>query len=474
MNKVQEEQAKSIMDASQKAKFNMATRQIRKDENSHEAYGMRAKILVDIGMKELALEDYGMAIGSAHAKDKAGYLASRSKLYTDMGKTDLALQDIRTISTLPKDAGITGIFVRNTISEILENTRQQVEQLKVEGKINKELAAILDKYTETAGKRLQQLPDRQLQEIYDQMASMGKALSSLQEGQKLGEAEVKKLRQNVEILEERVDEHDTILTSFGNSMDKLSELAIQADSEVEALGKKSGELEQKAHAFQKKMDLLIQEKQVSDNDIKIITENVRKLTEAGNVTAQALDGLYQDLEKVISRQDEAEEKMDVIEHRVVNLETMNKSFEELKIKTGAASGINAEDRQLMLDSIEALQKKVATLADKETVDKITESVTDLITKGKITRNKLASLQEDIDDLISKGNETTLNIMYHTWHDNPLLNYPEFVGRAVKIFGFDKALRLGKDINQDLLAEAAQSEDADMILAGLLSLDESIS
>ena len=56
------------------------------------------------------------------------------------------------------------------------------------------------------------------------------------------------------------------------------------------------------------------------------------------------------------------------------------------------------------------------------------------------------------------------------YDNELLNRPELLNEAILLFGFNKALDLSLKLSPDTVIEAMNDNDAELVLAGLLSLD----
>ena len=81
-------------------------------------------------------------------------------------------------------------------------------------------------------------------------------------------------------------------------------------------------------------------------------------------------------------------------------------------------------------------------------------------------HKQAKAQEKAKD--SKG--CIIGLVPEIEYDNALLNHPDLLKAAVKYFGFNKALNLSTSLSLEIIREAATNNDIDMILAGMMSLD----
>jgi hypothetical protein len=55
----------------------------------------------------------------------------------------------------------------------------------------------------------------------------------------------------------------------------------------------------------------------------------------------------------------------------------------------------------------------------------------------------------------------------------LLNNVSLLNSAVRLFGFDKALDLSDGLESDLIQEAINNSNDDLVLAGLISLCEDL-
>ncbi|WP_425364514.1 hypothetical protein [Candidatus Tisiphia endosymbiont of Mystacides longicornis] len=112
---------------------------IKNDDTDDNAYHMKGTTLLELarltGDKtylDKALECFNKAISLTNNQNPL-YLASRSKLYADMGVSDLAAEDIRQINKLPKEEGIIGKHVQNIVSDIskLDAIQASIDSLEV-------------------------------------------------------------------------------------------------------------------------------------------------------------------------------------------------------------------------------------------------------------------------------------------------------------------------------------------------------
>jgi tetratricopeptide (TPR) repeat protein len=74
---------------------------------------------------------------------------------------------------------------------------------------------------------------------------------------------------------------------------------------------------------------------------------------------------------------------------------------------------------------------------------------------------------------TKQDKCVVSMLNKIIYDNPLLNHPELLKEATSHFGFSKALDLSESLNRTLVFQAIETNDQELILAGMMSLVEPV-
>ncbi len=158
-----------------------------------------------------------------------------------------------------------------------------------------------------------------------------------------------------------------------------------------------------------------------------------------------------------------EEKKEVITQTtsIIQKESLYKILKKINNKLKNDDGL-AEDNKILMQSIVAnIITEVSKLTNESDIKKITTSVKDLL-NGRITKTKLKDIKEDVDYLIKQqsklGYDVTVNKVEEIIYDKPLLNHPKLLQAAVD-----------SKLSSDLIQEAINNNDEELILAGLLSM-----
>lgn len=122
------------------------TKSLARASNDPKRHHVKAKTLVELGdatgdqkYYEQALENYNEAIKLTNG-EKPSYLVNRAKLHVKTGKIDLAFEDIKSASSLPKQGDLEGDYVNDVKEEIakLGKVQERVEKWIKEGKLSPE------------------------------------------------------------------------------------------------------------------------------------------------------------------------------------------------------------------------------------------------------------------------------------------------------------------------------------------------
>lgn len=200
---------------------------IEDNAKNHKAHYQKATALVDLfhdsGNKEYlgqALKCYDEAIKLTQSKDSL-YLANRSKLYVEMGQPDIAARDIVTISKLPSQTGIHGMYIGNTIKDIakLDEIQSSINKLKANGKIDPSLAKALNEHAKITQSLVVQVDahGNKLGAHEERIMFLEKALKELIAQNKISDESMKQLGIKVE-------EHERVMEN----------LSLKAKSELNA------------------------------------------------------------------------------------------------------------------------------------------------------------------------------------------------------------------------------------------------
>nr|WP_253310125.1 ankyrin repeat domain-containing protein [Rickettsia endosymbiont of Ceutorhynchus assimilis] len=218
-------------------------------------------------------------------------------------------------------------------------------------------------------------------------------------------------------------------------------------------------------------------------DIETITEIIKELVN-GKITKARLGVVEEDIDQLIEQQ--SKPSHDVIVNKVtmemlVDLEdkidetTKIDSLTRIdqlsifklvvaKVITNLENDktITANNKVSMQNSINEIISGVSRLTNVSDIEKITASMKEFTTGG-ITKDKLIDLEGELDIIIVlQMNEATNEIT--TWavteiiYDKPLLNHPKLLQAAVN-----------SKLAHDLIQEAINNNDEELILAGLISV-----
>jgi tetratricopeptide (TPR) repeat protein len=231
---------------------------------------------------------------------------------------------------------------------------------------------------------------------------------------------------------------------------------LAADSKVSQKDKQV--MESRINTIAEKMQTLAKQ-----DDVEAITLEMIKLISEAKITKGRLADLEDDIDNILERQDKTDERLE-------KLELLNKTVEAMKAKIAADSKASNKDKQVMEGRINAIVEKMQNLANKDDVESITLEMTKLMSEAKITKGRLADLEDDVDSLIGKQEEPIeINIVSSILYNNPLLNHPTLLKDAAKHFGISKAIDLSQTLSQQLVEDAMSNNDSELILAGIISL-----
>ncbi len=154
---------------------------------------------------------------------------------------------------------------------------------------------------------------------------------------------------------------------------------------------------------------------------------------------------------------------------------MSQATIDMKAKIASDSKASDKDKQIMESKINAIADKMQNLAKQEDIQTITKEMTKLMSEARITKGRLADLEDDIDNIIEKTESLTVNVVSGIEYDNPLLNNEKLLQTVTKHFSIDmyKALDLSECLESTLMKQIIHDNDSELFLAGILSLNFNI-
>ncbi|WP_342170147.1 hypothetical protein [Rickettsia endosymbiont of Seladonia tumulorum] len=210
------------------------------------------------------------------------------------------------------------------------------------------------------------------------------------------------------------------------------------------------------------------------SDIEEIAKNIEKLAE-NKITKARIAVLEEDVDQLITQQQNKLSLTTRNENQPENnLESSAEKikqdklsiFKEITAKVIANlennNAITAGNKITMQNSINEIISRVPLLTDISYIEKITASMKELTT-GKIEKGKLLDLKDEINATISmqtneKANYMPILAVTKIIYDNPLLSNPKLLQAAAE-----------NKLSSDLIQEAINNNDEELILAGLVSV-----
>ncbi|HJD65926.1 MAG TPA: hypothetical protein LFV91_02425 [Rickettsia endosymbiont of Bembidion nr. Transversale] len=202
------------------------------------------------------------------------------------------------------------------------------------------------------------------------------------------------------------------------------------------------------------------------DDIDTMTKSMQELVK-NKITKARIAVVEEDLNEIIEQQINLNEQI-----RTEKLTIFGNVIAEMTTKIKNSTTINEKDKDIIQDSIKEIVSKVQMLNNKTDIETITENVKDFIS-GKITKARIAVIDEDVDQLIEQQSKLSQNVIVNKLteviYDKPLLNYPKLLETALSKFSLQKIGELSNELSPHLVQQAIYNNDEELVLAGLTSL-----
>jgi len=341
---------------------------------------------------------------------KVLYLTGRSKLYVQLGRTSLALEDLRKISTLPEDSGVIGLYVRDTLEDISKLIQNQVAELVKEGKISEEEAilsyslksttslAVENAYYPEKGETKEDLRELLKNQI-TKAIKLEYMIKEIQSGQKI---QVEQLASVVEWQGETKKK----LEAIENALKVFDQTILELKKKVEANELIKAEDKEAIH---QRIDSIMRmtSKFADKEDVKKITVSVTKLVVSDQMTKEALLDLEIETEKLAQRQEESEQRINILEK---SQQQFSEKIVELKNKISTDSKITQQDKKAMIQYIEDIREKMNSVVKLSDIEAITTKMNIMITQKNISKDRLSAIEQEIDHILEKQNNFSEEIV----------------------------------------------------------------
>ncbi|MDF2966153.1 MAG: Tetratricopeptide 1 repeat-containing protein [Rickettsiaceae bacterium] len=184
--------------------------------------------------------------------------------------------------------------------------------------------------------------------------------------------------------------HETIM-EHGKKLEAHNKLIVTIQETAKALDDQVKEDRMINENIADKMQHL-----ADSSDVENITSELTKLITEGRVTRGRLVDIEEDIDELIVRQSQVDERLE-------RLERFQQAIEEIKSKVKGDVKISTKDKLQMEKQISYIAEKVEQLASQNDLEAITVEVAKLVGEARITKGRLIDLEDDVDELLqTKG------------------------------------------------------------------------
>ena len=239
---------------------------------------------------------------------------------------------------------------------------------------------------------------------------------------------------------------------------QTAKLKSKIKSQLQSTQKDKAAMEQQLNGIVQKMAKL-----ATKDDVDAITVELTKLMSEAKITKGRLSDLEEDIDSLVERQNKTDE-------RLTKLEEFQAVHSAMRNQVSHDSKLQNKDKDIIYKRLDDIANKVESLANKDDVAEVIKQMTGFMSEAKITKGRLADLEDDVDSLLSKNEEVvTVNMLSNIVYNNALLNHPYLMNAALKYYSFDQIVANSDNLAPQLISEAIATGDSELILAGLLSL-----
>ena len=204
------------------------------------------------------------------------------------------------------------------------------------------------------------------------------------------------------------------------------------------------------------------------------TKSVDYINDVLTKDYQKLVGNLVDIQKVSMKLNDDHPQKKAIEIMI------EKPIEIMNAKTNSVQWTIEESNILQKSDVVEIQR-----GNSHSNGRITMSIHDLnAMMESMVQEKFAVLVQEVKDLHHQHtlydaslkilkNKVNIKAIYGIEYDNELLNHQDLINFCLNKITFTKILDLGSQLNSDLITEALNTDNYNMVLAGLMSLDDNL-
>ena len=202
----------------------------------------------------------------------------------------------------------------------------------------------------------------------------------------------------------------------------------------------------------------IQKLEEDKSNLQKIVKSIQDIINSNKITKGIIVDLEDEIEETIQQQAIINEGI-----RIDKLNIFKQIVEKVNINIENNTSSNKAEMQNIINKI---INDVSSLTNSYDIEKITASMEELTT-GRVTKGKLIDVEDELNEIILEQINKAANKVV-TWavteiiYDKPLLNHPKLLQAAVD-----------SKLSPDLIHEAINNNDEELILAGLLSVGHDV-
>lgn len=114
--------------------------------------------------------------------------------------------------------------------------------------------------------------------------------------------------------------------------------------------------------------------------------------------------------------------------------------------------------------------EVVLINNQNDVATFDQAITQIFRDNIANTDKAIQNAVEVNTASSESGKCIVSMLYGVTYDNSLLNHPELLSKAINYFGMNKAVDLSELLDDDLISQAIEGQDNELVLAGMMSLD----
>ncbi|HJD60553.1 MAG TPA: tetratricopeptide repeat protein [Rickettsia endosymbiont of Omalisus fontisbellaquei] len=415
--------------------------------------------------------------------DKMQYFTTTAEI-DKIKQTTTILQDLTKANQLNNNQLKQEIFkVQQNVDNIVKRQDQtELRVEKVEIFFQKALAEIREKIKESKNS----IDDKvimqdQINEIADRLNMLDKSVVNMEEinaniqklykEQDITKHNLIELDQVINDLLDSQKQTDTYIEKFNAFLSTVEDIRSKIKSDITSQVQKN-----LSESLVK--DITIKVRDLNKEDIEKVTNLMKNLVLEGANSAK-LAKLDQEVIRISEEQKRHATQIKTHTKIIIDikgtlnlLEEVTKSMQDQVNSSTMAENQRKEIHEAIM-SLDVSVKNIIKRVDVQDpiMQEITENMKDLLTRKENDTKAFLTLRHKI-KVIEHTLENSTKVMKidKVTYDNKLLNHPELLMEVIKIFGASKAVELSKGLSENLLQEAINNNDIEVVIGGMMSLE----